>query len=625
MNMSRACHCWYLTVLGFALAACASDPGPSGPRDDAAPDPVDGALPATGILVSGAVPRSLVPNAPGAAGSLVFVAAAPISVRGAKYARILSSRGDSVTTQAFSGGFDPLPIRGEDGDVVTVTVVDSADRETTTRLPARAKPPRVVRTSPAPNRADVPLNIRVTVVFSTPMESEAAQGVHLVRDGLDVAGTVLVAPDGLSVEFTPSVPLASNTTYELRVERGVRDVVGGELVELVIAPFATGALAQDHGRLLIESSRAGCLDACYIDLSELMVGDSADVRAFNEWYGGPDADVSARWSSAAPGVLRVTETGRLSARVVALAAGTATLAAEVEGRVGTRAVQVYASIADDLLIGTSVYRGNSSGVRRVRLDGGEVLPWFSVSELPADSTLCPEFGLMREECYYNPHRFAVTPSGRIAVTRLSDLGGVWVKDSRLAPLRRVNSPLERGAAYAPTWSPDGERLAYWIDFFADAMAELRVVDANGTGQRTLLRVPFDTVVPPDADPMWWNRPQGGAQVVWHADGARLLMYSTEGTQQVHVDGAGMSLYLPGFLPGPWLAGGRIQFVYDVSDQRTYRADANGVVARDSFVVGIWPTAVSPDDRLMAAAGGIWRLDGSARCCIGDHILGFAAP
>jgi hypothetical protein len=222
--------------------ACAGDPGSSAPRDEAAPNPSGGALPVTGMMVSGAVPRSLVPGAPGTLGSQVFVAATPASFPGAKYARLVSSRGDSAIARAFDGGFDPRPVRGEDGDVVTVTVVDSAGRETTTHLPARAKPPRVVRTSPAPNRADVPLNVRVTVVFSTPMDSASVVGaVSLVAQGVEIPGTVELEPNALAAHFTPSVPLAANSDYELRVAGGARDVLGTPLGEPRGVPFRTSA------------------------------------------------------------------------------------------------------------------------------------------------------------------------------------------------------------------------------------------------------------------------------------------------------------------------------------------------------------------------------------------------
>ena len=233
-----------LTHIAAALvtAACAGDPGPSGPRDDAAPGPDGGAVPATGMLASGAVPRSLVPSAPGTVGSLVYVSATPASFPGAKYARLVSSRGDSAIARAVDGGFDPLPVRAENGDVVTVTVVDSADRATTMNLPARAKPPRVVRTSPAANRADVPLNLRVTVVFSTPMDSASVVGaVSLLAQGVEVPGTVELEPNALAAHFTPSAPLAANSDYELHVAGAARDVLGTPLSESLGVPFRTNA------------------------------------------------------------------------------------------------------------------------------------------------------------------------------------------------------------------------------------------------------------------------------------------------------------------------------------------------------------------------------------------------
>jgi hypothetical protein len=268
--------------------------------------------------------------------------------------------------------------------------------------------------------------------------------------------------------------------------------------------------------------------------------------------------------------------------------------------------------------------------------GGVGFRVFAVAELPGDRTLCN--GGWGPRCYFPEHEFATTPDGQIAITRASGIGGVWIKNLGATP-RRVNDPAERGAAHGPAWSLDGRRLAYWFDYFDQAMTELRVVNRDGTGSRVLLRMPYDTTYPPCGPPCimdWGSKRLGPNAVVWHADGQRLLMATSEGTQQVPISGAAPSMYLAGFHPGPWFPNGQTQFVIDleraptgnplVSDYRVFRADAAGIVRRASeFQTSLPPIAISPDGLLMADQDSVYplnRRDGF-EVTGSDHLLGFA--
>jgi Tol biopolymer transport system component len=58
------------------------------------------------------------------------------------------------------------------------------------------------------------------------------------------------------------------------------------------------------------------------------------------------------------------------------------------------------------------------------------------------------------------------------------------------------TPKPVGAAYAdPAWSPDGRKIAFVSD--RDGNSEIYVMNANGSGQRSLTRNPAY-----DADPAW---------------------------------------------------------------------------------------------------------------------------
>jgi hypothetical protein len=163
----------------------------------------------------------------------------------------------------------------------------------------------------------------------------------------------------------------------------------------------------------------------------------------------------------------------------------------------------------------------------------------------------------------------------------------------------------------------GDRLAYWFDFFPQAITELRVVNFDGSGQRVLARVPYETNPPIIGDPSWASRTTGGASFVWHPDGERLLIASPEGTVQTRIDGSGTSPYLNGYQPGPWFPDGQFQFVFQQAQPpkygiRVFRATGEGVVDVDSgFDVEYRPIDISPDGLFMADLGYVYTMNRSA--------------
>ena len=623
-----------LGLLALTLLGCHAGDETVGPES------VPEGLPA-GVTVSAPVARADV-GAPGA-GSLVFVGMTPGSIAGAASVLVRGERGDSALALVQDGGFDPLPIAGELGDLISLSVVDSGGKATERQATVKQRPVRVVRTSPRPGKTDVPLNVRIGVVFSAPVDSASAvAGVGLWQGGSQVGGETRLTPDGLRIAFVPLVVLSPGTDYELRVGAGVRDVRGAPIGGTLSVPFRTdGADAPGGdgtdaplGTLAIVGHEYPWVNRL-VNPVRLTVGQSIDLYATT---GGLELFSSApmRWTSSNPEVVRVTERQTSGFAIeTGVSPGRATVEVVAEGLRARLLVQVFDSVQPVELAAAQVYVDRYNSVWRQRTTGGEAVQLMDASELPRDSTLCR--GNITPSCYWFPHMFAVSPAGRVAVTRASDIGGVWIKDGAGATPRQVNSPAERGAAHDPAWSPNGDLVAYWFDFYPEGVTELRIVNSDGTGQRVLSRVPYDTnSAPPGTDGMWASRPPGGPSFIWHPDGQRLLIWAPEGTIQTRIDGSGTSPYLAGYHPGPWFPGGEVQFVFRVRVKpypeyepfRVHRATAQGVVDLNTgFDAEYPPIDVSPDGLFMADWGGVFTMNRRASVVVTgyheEHLIGFA--
>jgi len=339
---------WRLMRIAVALVvtACASDPSPSGPGNAGSGDvPDDGSStpPAAGAIVSAAVPRSLLPVGMAGSGSLVFVSAAPGSFPGAARAHIVGSLGDSAVALVREGGFDPLPVAGTTGGLVTLSVVDSVGRWTTSHAKAGPAKPRVVRLSPAARRTDVPLNVRIVAVFSAPVDSATAvAGVQLLQDGTVVPTESRLSTDRLEVVLQPDAPLAANTIYEVTVAATVTDVFGTALGAPVSTSFTTGASSAGAPFMSI-SGYAHPWRNSWLNLYRLQEGDAVGL-AMLQYENGPlsafTEGVPTTWSSSDTTVLQVVEQAPGYAIEVGLRPGRARLRAEALGVVVERDIEV---------------------------------------------------------------------------------------------------------------------------------------------------------------------------------------------------------------------------------------------------------------------------------------------
>ena len=151
--------------------------------------------------------------------------------------------GSRVSATFVDGGFDPVALTGAAGDTLMLSVQTSnAGSVSYMRAVPGDGPPIVVRTSPPPHKRDVPLNARMVVVFSQPINPAtlSTESVQLRHNATLVAGTVeFSGPAGLLAEFRPDTLLAGNTEYQLIVTEAIHDVSGLELDSTVSVPFTT--------------------------------------------------------------------------------------------------------------------------------------------------------------------------------------------------------------------------------------------------------------------------------------------------------------------------------------------------------------------------------------------------
>ncbi len=89
-----------------------------------------------------------------------------------------------------------------------------------------ATPPRVASASPAPDETGVPLNARVAVTWSEPMNrtaTEAAFSLRRISDTVHVVGSVGWSADARVLTFAPAADLEPTMEYEVLVEPSAKD------------------------------------------------------------------------------------------------------------------------------------------------------------------------------------------------------------------------------------------------------------------------------------------------------------------------------------------------------------------------------------------------------------------
>jgi hypothetical protein len=240
-------------MLGLAAGAMAcGDAASVGPAVDEEEPAVDEeellpdgvAVSAPVLAPAGALWSGANPWLSGDAARLVYVSARPGTFPAGRAVRVSNrSNGESVVAAVLDGGFDPLPIRGETGDELLITV-DQADGSTLVfSVEVRdGVRPRVIRTRPPREATEVPLNAMIRVVFSEPIDPATVthETLRLLLGSVPVEGTLGLSADGLRAEFVPGSNLAPETLYQLVIGDGIRSQAGDALEAEPVVSFTTG-------------------------------------------------------------------------------------------------------------------------------------------------------------------------------------------------------------------------------------------------------------------------------------------------------------------------------------------------------------------------------------------------
>jgi len=210
-----------------------SDPSTSDTTDALATPPPPGMTISNPHLAT-SVSRTLNPMSAAVAGtdSVVYISIEPGTFPTATGVLIRNTVTQNVIHAAIiDGGFDPVAIAGDAGDLLELTIERPEDPHVIyVKVPPR-KPPNIVRTSPSKGRIDVALNTMIEIVFSEPVNPNTltSSSIRVMRGSVQVVGQIELASNGLSAQFHSLEGLLGGTAYEIHVTPDVRDADGDRL------------------------------------------------------------------------------------------------------------------------------------------------------------------------------------------------------------------------------------------------------------------------------------------------------------------------------------------------------------------------------------------------------------
>lgn len=443
------------------LGACGSDSDTLGSPENTSPaflvsNPISSSAPA--------IPSGATASVTGSRGDapVAYVSLASGEIPAGTWAAIRNRRtGTTVPARIVEGGFDPVAVEAIAGDTLDIAIEVSSGSSPLNFLivvPATA-PPIVVRTDPADGKRDVPLNARIVIVFSEPIDGTTITGstIRLNRGLAEVAGEVQVADaEHLTAELVPAEPLAAGTEYELEITQAVRDLDGEALKTALTVHFTTGAEPPPPPALAFVSDRTGT-DQIYVanadgtGVTRLTNGE----RPALSWDGRRIAFHRTSFSTSPPSaVTYVMNTDGTGERVLA------------EGE--------YPAWSPD---GSKIAVSLGAGIAVIDAEG------FGFGRLISEVFMQPDDYLFLPAWSPDGQRLAFVRAGNWfdvpSQTYIMNADG-----SELRPLVSVDDPVEWYES-EPAWSPDGSLIAFDT---GDSTGEHVVASLawDGTGSRTIM-------------------------------------------------------------------------------------------------------------------------------------------
>jgi len=478
---------------------------------------------------------------------------------------------------------DPVRVDAAAGDTLetTVEVSGTAPVLFVSVVPARRRP-TVVRTIPPRRKADVPLNARVVIVFSEPIDSQtvSATAIRIVSGSTSVPAQVSVSDAaGLVVELIPATLLGLGTTYQIVVGDGIRDRDGDALEAPFVSEFTTGSSVAVAGIATYQTA--------------LFVAPNGESRTFEmSAVLDENGTVTGRFSIFYPGT-----GGRAGGRVTCftiLEARTAWIAGVIEDvgsgaaighTMGWRVVDnghpddglpdqlsfahpigSSQETSGDFCASTPTFDGNQEEIALYELVSGNIVIADAEGSPPPPPP--PVTGMSQIA-------FAAFPNGGIRVMRADGLGSRALTSS--------------AGDWNPAWSPDGSRIAFDRGTNTEMGPDIYVMNADGSGLQPLTSGPsFD------------------AHPTWSPDGGRIAFYRNGSIHVMNASGSGVTkLTDDGQYPAWSPNGARIAFWSGRSGQRgvyVMNVDGSDIRQLTSDTIDASNPSWSPDGSSIAFQG-----------------------